>query len=512
MARLTAKADAVIIGAGLAGLTAGALLSKQGHRVTVLERDIHPGGCAASFEKQGYRFAVGATVAMGLEPGGLVRQIYERLDLKPEYHDVSPAIRVHLPDRKVHISTTQSDWEAEILRAFPGQAERKLAFWHEVRRLASAMHSVSRRFPVMPFRRLRDLLNTAMAARPQALLALLYLHRNVEDRLNHYGIDDPHHRAFIDGQLLDAMQTTAENCVAANGALALGIYRYGCQYKMGALSSIAEDYAAFIKQQGGSVHYATKAKAIHYDKTGIKAVSTNQGDIDTTIVISAIPLENTSSLLGPRHPDMSARAESGANMWGAFTLYLGIDERCLPKDHHIYEQITDLDTHGTGNLLISTSPAYDHSRAPEGKRAITISTHVSAASWLKLAQDKEAYATAKAKMESRILDQVERAIPKIRDGIELLYSGSPRTFRNFTLRAGGTVGGFPQTLAAANFQAPSHHSSIPGLFLAGDTIFPGQGVLGVSVSGHNAARSAARQLIHHKKPSTIPQQEESYAN
>ena len=40
---------AVIIGAGVAGLTAGALLAQAGHEVTVLEAHVDPGGCAATF-------------------------------------------------------------------------------------------------------------------------------------------------------------------------------------------------------------------------------------------------------------------------------------------------------------------------------------------------------------------------------------------------------------------------------------------------------------------------------
>jgi phytoene dehydrogenase-like protein len=199
-------------------------------------------------------------------------------------------------------------------------------------------------------------------------------------------------------------------------------------------------------------------------------------------------------------------------MWGAFTLYLGVDERVLPSDVHVYEQVTDLDTHrAAGNCLVSISPAWDRSRAPAGKRAITVSTHVDAAAWLEFARDKEVYQQEKQRFETILLDQVEKALPNIRQGINVMLSGSPRTFYNFTRRAGGTVGGIPQTLAAANFAAPSHRSDIRGLFLAGDTVFPGQGTLGVSVSGYNAARSAGRFLRRappvqarylHSQPST----------
>jgi C-3',4' desaturase CrtD len=490
------RADAVIIGSGIAGLTSAAMLAQRGYKVVVLERDIHPGGCAAGWSQDGYRFAVGATVAMGFEKGGVHREIYNRLGLEPRYVEVNPAIRVHLPDRKVHVKTNHAEWFKEVSEKFPGQTENKLAFWREARQLADAMYYVSRRFPVMPFKHWQDMLDTAKGAHPKLLPVLLNLWKTVKGRLEHHRINDAAHKAFVDGQLLDAMQTTSDDCVAVNGAFALDIYRFGCQYKIGGLESVAKDLAGYVTAHGGEVRYATRAKSIFNENGSVKGVATNQGDIDAPVVISAIPLENTSELLAEKDSsNLPKRASQQAEMWGAFTLYMGVDERCLPKDVHFFEQVTDVERHhNADNLLISISPSWDRSRAPEGKRAITVSTHVNAKHWMDLSQDKETYQAEKRRLEQKLLDQIERALPNIRDGIEVMMSGSPRTFKNFTLRTGGTVGGFPQTLQNANFAAPSHRTDIRGLFLAGDTIFPGQGTLGVTVSGFNAARSAARVL------------------
>ena len=64
-----AETDVVVVGAGIAGLTAAALLAKQGLRVELLEAHSQSGGCAGTFRRGPYTFDVGATQVAGLEPG-----------------------------------------------------------------------------------------------------------------------------------------------------------------------------------------------------------------------------------------------------------------------------------------------------------------------------------------------------------------------------------------------------------------------------------------------------------
>src|SRR5262245_55741885 len=98
--------DAIVIGAGIGGLTAAALLARAGRAVLLLEGHIEPGGCASSFRRKrpdgsSYIFDVGATLFGGFQPGGAHQWVAQRLKIAFPSQRVEPAMQVWLPDRVV---------------------------------------------------------------------------------------------------------------------------------------------------------------------------------------------------------------------------------------------------------------------------------------------------------------------------------------------------------------------------------------------------------------------------
>ncbi|MEM9246664.1 MAG: NAD(P)-binding protein, partial [Cyanobacteria bacterium P01_F01_bin.153] len=119
----------VIIGAGIGGLTAGALLAKRGYKVDIFDLGIVPGGCASTFKRRGFTFDVGATQVAGLEPGGIHYRIFEELGIPlPEAAPCDPACAVFLPGESEPISVWRDPdkWRAERQRQFPGSEP----FWN----------------------------------------------------------------------------------------------------------------------------------------------------------------------------------------------------------------------------------------------------------------------------------------------------------------------------------------------------------------------------------------------
>ncbi|MBT8219938.1 MAG: FAD-dependent oxidoreductase, partial [Bacteroidia bacterium] len=75
------KYNTIVIGGGLAGLTAGATLSKFGKKVLLLEQHHKPGGCATTFKRGDYIVEVGLHEMSGLAENGAIRDLFKMLEV-----------------------------------------------------------------------------------------------------------------------------------------------------------------------------------------------------------------------------------------------------------------------------------------------------------------------------------------------------------------------------------------------------------------------------------------------
>jgi phytoene dehydrogenase-like protein len=133
--------DAIIVGAGVGGLSAAARLKKAGVRVLVLEKNPHPGGTANLFTRKGFYFPMGP---LGFSSPDLVRNTLTSLG----HGDDLAFHRVHYQVRafgvKVPLSLPFSETAEAMARLFPEDGPGVTRFFHDVDDLLAAMASPSR--------------------------------------------------------------------------------------------------------------------------------------------------------------------------------------------------------------------------------------------------------------------------------------------------------------------------------------------------------------------------------
>jgi phytoene dehydrogenase-like protein len=322
--------------------------------------------------------------------------------------------------------------------------------------------------------------------------------------ISHHLQDAPERlRLFIDGQLLISAQTTSPYANALYATAALDLPRRGAVHLKGGMIAIAEAIVEALCKSGGQIHYQQQATNIRFEKDHPTGVETKgNGTFPADLVILNIPPWNiaplTQNLLPNRMRGLPQRPKDG---WGAFMVYVGVDASLIPEDLPLHHQVIVKEPLGEGNsLFLSLNPPWDSSRAPNGRRALTISTHTALEPWWNLHQkDKAAYEARKQAYLERVLDSSERVLPGLREASHLLLPGTPLTFQRFTRRKWGWVGGFPQTHLFRNWDPRLS----PDLWMVGDSIFPGQSTAAVALGGMRVARSILRTLNLQTYPTEV---------
>jgi len=477
--------EVVVIGAGIAGLTAAALLSHAGRRVQVVEGHTVAGGCASFYQSRGFRFDVGATLVSGFGPRGVHRLLFERLRISLAAEAVEPAMVVTVGTERI-VRYGDARWQPERLRAFGAEAE---PFWREQERIADLAWDFSTRFPALPADRV-GALALVRAIRPRQLGLVGTLGRTIADIMPPDAGETL--RAFVDAQLLITAQADAASTDLSYGATALDIAREGTFHLPGGVSDISQALAQSVRRGGSDIAYGAPATRILVEGGRVTGVELAGGEIVRAAhVVAAIPLANVLTLLGTDAPQRTRRAVAAPQRWGAFMTYVGLPANVVPDDVALHHQIV-MDPAaplGEGNsVFASFSGPGELRRARGGGRAVTLSTHTDVSRWER-AFAAGTYEDCKRDYQARLKAAFEGILPGAWDRAEVVDCATPHTFAAYTGRERGLVGGVPQTPQAANLRAASHVSGLRGLTLAGDTVFPGQSTVGASLSGSAAAQA-----------------------
>ncbi|WP_234441215.1 hypothetical protein [Streptomyces scabiei] len=113
--------------------------------------------------------------------------------------------------------------------------------------------------------------------------------------------------------------------------------------------------------------------------------------------------------------------------------------------------------------------------APPGHRAVMISTHTDLAYWRDL--DTAEYEQRKKEAGEQLLARARRVYPRLGERAVIAQTGTPRSYERFAFRPQGAVGGVRQRLANTNQHAIPHDLGGPGLWLVGDSTWPGLGTV-----------------------------------
>lgn len=457
-----------IVGAGIGGLASGLLLQSLGYQVEIFEAHSLPGGCAGFYRRGPYQFDVGATTVSGLVNNGVLAAFLDQLQLKYNFQKADPGIVFYGSWGSIERSSSTEQWIKNLEKKFPELDHRRA--WEKIDAFSAKSWNLFTEVHHFPPKSLTDLVMQIDSSVLSKLTLVPQLLTSFSNFLGDY-LKNEELKRLIDQLLLISTQSLSHQVPALVGCLG-ATYPADTWYPEGGVGEFLKFLANSFKQRGGKIYFKTKIEKISY-KVDYKLKS-QRGDFGPyhQLVLSA-PIWNNEFFFEGKIKDYFSKKSSYFDQaWGAMTGY-GVYKG--PPIHQLYHQV-HLDNENS--MFFSFSHPGDLKRAPMNEQVFSVSTHIDVSKVPSKFSDPDGYNEFKL----RFRNDVERALQKIQvqlSDFELESIGTPQTFEFFTHRYRGYVGGIPQNFDFPLWNFMGHRTPFEGLWLVGDTVFPGQGIVGV---------------------------------
>ncbi len=490
--------DAVIIGAGLAGLSCAAGFARQGFRPLVLEHHSKPGGYATTFRRKDFVFDVSLHSTVVGERNG----VHNLIPGFPEINQVefvphADLYRVIFPDHDVRVPQRDLDRYVKMLvESFPAEQAGIAGIFEDMRGLSADIGKLQAGGGRMDMSRfaqdypyLAKSFGKTWGQMVDARLKDTKLKAIVSSLWVYYGLPPSRLSPFY---------------------YALPTYGYlqaGGWYPRGKSQAISDALVAFVTERGGQVRLSAGVDEILVKDHAAYGVRTAAGEeIRARVVVSNANAHDTFRKMMKEVEylaDYFKQLDSYSVSMSSFQVFLGLKKNLAGgsglKDTEIfyspgydidaaYGAMQKADIEGGGFALTLYDNLY-RGYSPAGKNTMNLLTLQGYDPWEEYEADylkgaKQAYRARKKALADRLIDEAEKhVLPGIRDAIEVIEIGTPLTNVRYTRNYRGAIYGWDQTLTNTGQNRVGHKTPIKNLYLAGAWSTPGHGYGAVIPSG-----------------------------
>lgn len=499
----SARADVVVIGAGLGGLSAAAYLAKAGKRVVVLEHHTVPGGYAHEFRRGKFRFEVSLHALDGMQPGGWTHSVLRDLEVLDQvpFHRLDPYYTARFPDFEIGGYLDVARQERELAGLFPREADGLRRLFADMKRI----HEQGREWVAQKMIN-GPALGRVYHAFPEMLESVSVTWADYMRRYLH----DPRLMAAL-SVLWGYHGVPPGRLKAANLILSWGSYHLdGAYYPAGGSMAMSRAIEKTIRSYGGEIHYRQTVNRIEIRNGRAVAAETEQGmRVEGDLFVSnANPKDTLGRFVGPRHLPASylQKVETEQPHLGCVVVYLALDRdlRAEGWPHHELLLFTTYDpdedyaaSHsGDWDKTFITMTHYDRADpgcSPPGGSVLAM---LCLADWnyadqwgtggdLTNYRKNPRYQALKQDAADRIIRRAEACIPGLRDSIRYVEVSTPLTNARYTRNPNGSIYGAVPALHNLASRIPEN-TPIENLLLTGAWVSNG-GMSTALVSGASAA-------------------------
>ncbi len=472
----------LIIGSGLGGLICGYILSREGFKVTILEKHHKFGGNLQTFRRNGVEFDTGMHYVGSLDKGQVLHKFFNYFGLlgKVKYRrlDENGFDRIFIKDNEYPYAMGYDNFVETAAKYFPGKYNTLKAYGKKIRQVAQGIDPYNLREVDMSQIFNVDSLNENVFSHLRTLTS--------DQRLQNY---------FSALNILYAGErdkTSMYVHALINNHYIESAYRF-----VDGSGQVADAFVENIENNGGEAFKNSEVmKFIFDDKKKIKAVKTCSGELfHADFFISNMHPYNTIKLVPPGlvRKVYRKRLQRLPNTISSFAIYAVLKERAMGYLNSNYYCHKDDDVWAAGNYDKDRFPQYFgmypladtiDEKFTRGFSIMTYMDYDEVKPWENTVsrnrgEDYEAFKEEKAQ---KLLDFVETRFPGIRNKIKVYYTSTPLTLRDYTATRRGSIFGIMRDCNKPYESYIFPRTKVPNLYLTGQNLNL-HGMLGVSISG-----------------------------
>ncbi len=503
------KYNTIVIGGGLAGLTAGATLSKFGKKVLLLEQHHKPGGCATTFKRGEFIIEVGLHEMSGIVENGTIPQIFEMLDVDQKVDLLKvPEFYAVYSDRGKFVFPHGYDAVTKaLINKYPEDAKGIKRFLKVLKGIRKEGTNQPRSslvkkliYPLMPL--LYPNLVEASRHTVGSWLDKYITNENAKiDLVAHlaYWGDDPYTLSMF-----------------YYGMPFSGFIENGGHFVKGGSQRLSDHLAAYIEKHGGTVLFGKKAEKIVTENgrvTGVTFRDYFNKDLDPVTVSCDNAVANCAIPVVPAMLDepfassLKEKISDKINSCSLLCMYLGfnkdVEEFGVQHYSNVIEgedvrSLKDVKPNHQGDwkkrrFIFVDYGKVDAQLAPPNKSEGVICTVDYVQDWEKL--NDEDYKAKKEEVAQILLERLEKQFPGIQDSIQYYEVSTSKTIQRYTSNPSGSVYGYAQIKGQIGDMRFRNNFLIPNLYFASAWAFPGGGFEGSITGGFLAALQMNKDKI-----------------
>ncbi len=501
--------DSIIIGSGAGGLSAAICMAKAGQKVAVIEQHYVPGGWCHSFYIDGHRFSPGVHYIGSLDKGQSTSKLYEGLGIANDlvFFRMNPKAYEHC-----WIGNERIDMPAGIDNLYQSLAEKFPKERKGLRKYLDLVKKVSTEIQLIPkMNGFWDNLTIAYRTRHLGKYGLFSLKRVIG-----WHIKDPLLQKVLNIQCGDHGLPPAKASFPLHCAL-MDHYLEGGYYPMGGGAAIVKAMTREFKKYGGEIRTGVGVSRILLDKpkgkkqfqaTGVELQ--NGEKIMADRVISNTDPGKTFELVGKDYLSKKLQKKLANTRYSLTSLMFfitvdmdlresGLDSgniwmmpnRDMDDLYHELTTVNLLEKEDYATLFISCSSLKDPTSYNGKEHTLEVVTFIGYdlfKSGLPSGDDyPAAYKNLKGQLCNKLVNNLSKVIPGIRENIVRIEMGSPTTNEFYINGTKGNVYGTEKGFFQTGPFSFTPKTEIDNLYLCGASIM----AHGVAGSGYSGVKTAA---------------------